>query len=57
MAAKMKPLTPDDPRHGTINAYVNYGCRCPECKGARRDYGRNLRDRHIEAAAALRQAS
>lgn len=32
-------LTPDDPRHGTINAYVNHRCRCEPCRAARRSYG------------------
>lgn len=28
--------------HGTANAYVNYGCRCDECKaGARKRKGRH----------------
>lgn len=30
----MKTLTPGDPRHGTPNGYVNYGCRCESCKAA-----------------------
>ena len=29
---------PDDPRHGTIHAYNNLACRCPQCKQAARDY-------------------
>lgn len=30
-----KPLQgPDDPRHGTVNAYNNLGCRCDPCRGA-----------------------
>jgi hypothetical protein len=28
------PLAPEDPRHGTLNAYSNLGCRCRPCKGA-----------------------
>lgn len=24
-------LAPDDPRHGTGNAYTNWGCRCKPC--------------------------
>jgi hypothetical protein len=27
-----KPLTEDDPRHGTINAYCNLKCRCTPCR-------------------------
>lgn len=42
------PLEPDDPRHGSLNAYNNYGCRCERCKAARRaDY---LAKRDREAA-------
>jgi hypothetical protein len=22
----------EDPRHGTVNGYLNLGCRCPACK-------------------------
>ena len=25
---------PMDLRHGTVNGYVNYGCRCDKCKAA-----------------------
>lgn len=25
---------PDDPRHGSLNFYNNYGCRCNECRVA-----------------------
>lgn len=28
----------DDERHGTANAYQNYGCRCDECREAWRSY-------------------
>lgn len=24
----------DDPRHGTINGYMSYGCRCNDCREA-----------------------
>ena len=27
-------LAPDDPRHGTDNAYCNWKCRCEPCKKA-----------------------
>ena len=30
----IEPLAPDDTRHGTPNAYTNYGCRCQECRKA-----------------------
>jgi hypothetical protein len=29
---RRKPLAADDPRHGTMNAYSNYGCKCELCK-------------------------
>ena len=29
-------LAPDDPRHGTTNAYGNYNCRCERCRQAHR---------------------
>jgi hypothetical protein len=40
--------TPDDPRHGTANGYVNHGCRCQPCRDANaaamREYRARLRD-------------
>ena len=27
---------PQDPRHGTVTAYNNHGCRCPRCTEAAR---------------------
>lgn len=27
-------LTLNDPRHGTINGYSNYQCRCGDCRAA-----------------------
>ena len=32
------PLTPDDPRHGTANGYINYRCRCDPCLDAGHAY-------------------
>lgn len=29
-----RALLPDDPRHGTVNAYDNWNCRCVPCKEA-----------------------
>lgn len=29
-------LTVDDPRHGTLNGYRNYGCRCDDCRACYR---------------------
>lgn len=31
-------LPTGDSRHGTTNGYLNYGCRCDECKAAWRAY-------------------
>ena len=39
-ARRGKPLSPDDPRHGTVNGYINRGCRCEECRDAWREYHR-----------------
>lgn len=36
-------LTADDPRHGTVNAYNNLGCRCDRCRAANTEYCRMLR--------------
>lgn len=27
-------MAPDDPRHGTVNGYVNLKCRCQPCRDA-----------------------
>jgi hypothetical protein len=27
-------MTPDDPRHGTVNGYTNLKCRCKSCRRA-----------------------
>ena len=44
-----------DVRHGTLTGYT-YGCRCEECRGANREYGREYRrlnpDRSNRAARA-----
>lgn len=34
---------PEDPRHGTLNGYSNYQCRCENCKAAYLDYRKNRR--------------
>lgn len=36
---------PDDPRHGTINAYGYHGCRCDRCKAANTEAQQEARDR------------
>lgn len=33
----------DDPRHGTLNGYTRWGCRCLDCRSAVRDYRRRRR--------------
>jgi len=35
------PRNADDPRHGTVSAYKNLGCRCGKCTKAASDYQRN----------------
>jgi hypothetical protein len=32
--ARARGLAPDDPRHGTNNAYTNLACRCAPCRKA-----------------------
>lgn len=36
--ALKKGLEPGDPRHGTMNGYVNRGCRCDKCCEEQRSY-------------------
>ncbi len=41
MPMPRRPLTgPDDPRHGTPNAYSRHGCRCSRCRAATADTAR-----------------
>jgi len=40
----------EPPKHGVINAYYRYGCRCHDCKAARNEYDR-ARRRRIKATA------
>ncbi len=47
---RARPLTVDDERHGTPNAYNNYRCRCEPCKAAqarkmKARYEQNMLDR------------
>jgi RNA polymerase sigma factor (sigma-70 family) len=30
--------------HGTVSEYNNHGCRCPECRAAKREYDRQARE-------------
>lgn len=39
---------PEDPRHGSVNAYTNHGCRCDRCKGANARLQRRLRVRRAD---------
>lgn len=42
-------------KHGTVNCYVNYRCRCERCRAAAAEYQRNARDRRereLKAGAA-----
>jgi hypothetical protein len=43
-------MLPDDPRHGTLNGYINLECRCTACRAANAAYQRRLVARRREAA-------
>jgi hypothetical protein len=43
-------LTEDDPRHGSVNGYTNFRCRCDDCKGAWSAYRAARRIKRAEAA-------
>lgn len=45
-------LPEGDPRHGTVNGYENYGCRCALCAEARR-----VARRHCQTCQCREQAS
>lgn len=36
-------IAPDDPRHGTRNAYCYLKCRCPRCRAANSAYARSAK--------------
>lgn len=44
-------MTPDDPRHGTVNGYVNLACRCAPCRSAWNDYVKVKRARRATLLA------
>lgn len=47
MATKARIAAGDgDPRHGTVNGYVNLKCRCPDCRKAWAERARALRREH-----------
>jgi hypothetical protein len=48
-------LASDDPRHGTANGYLNYGCRCDACKAAGAAY--NSADARRKRRASHREIS
>lgn len=48
--ARKKGLAPDDERHGTINAYTNWGCRCERCRAACVERERLRRERLFRPA-------
>lgn len=41
-------LTADDPRHGTVNGYINCRCRCGACKTVHSAYHRAYMANHPE---------
>lgn len=53
-AANGIPLQPDDPRHGTINAYGTYGCRCDRCRAAAAAGNQNRADKARKLIAAAK---
>lgn len=44
-------MTMTPAKHGTVNAYVNRGCRCEACRRAHSDYQRERRPRRYSAYA------
>lgn len=44
-------LAADDPRHGTVNLYTTYGCRCDRCRRAIATSSRKNRDSKPPLAA------
>lgn len=48
-------LAPDDPRHGKLSTYSNYGCRCGKCRevhnSRQRDYMARRREEFRKAMA------
>lgn len=52
--ARQRPeLAPEDPRHGTTNAYGNLGCRCAPCTEAHRRHHRGYMQRVRRDGALL----
>lgn len=43
MRVRQRELPPEDPRHGTVNGYSNYRCRCLPCRDAHSAYQVELR--------------
>lgn len=43
--ASVPALEPGDPRHGSINGYANYRCRCRRCTDANTGKSRTRRAR------------
>lgn len=46
---KERGLAPDDPRHGTLNGYTNFGCRCEPCSIVGAEDQRNRRKAKAES--------
>lgn len=40
-------------KHGTVNTYTNYGCRCGACREAKVAYNRDRRESERARVAAL----
>lgn len=52
MSSPRRELAIDDPRHGTVNGYGNYGCRCEPCKAAKAEETREYNARTVERRKA-----
>ena len=52
--ARLRETEP--PRHGTCHAYANYGCRCPLCREAQREYHRKRRAAELAEVIPLQQS-
>ena len=54
--ARERGLTDTDPRHGTVHAYANLGCRCEPCREAARVKEAARRERRSAREKARRAA-
>jgi hypothetical protein len=57
MSRSDTPLSADDPRHGSVNGYTTYRCRCALCRDAWRVYFNAYLDAHPEQREKQRARS